>query len=531
MSKRPDVTVVVGAYNAMPYLTKCLSSVVEQSIGPDRLELIAIDDGSTDGTGAELDRFAAAYPSIRVIHQENSGGPAGPRNRGIELARGRYLFFLDADDYLGPEALERLVTMADRNRSDVVLGKRVGVNRGTPQWVFAYNRDRADLFSSPVWQVLSAQKLFRKALIDRLGLRFPELPIGQDQPFTALAYLHAEVISVLGDYDCYYLVRRDDGGNNTTRQKDIRVWLRFLETMFQLVAEHVPAGERRDFLLQRQFRDELRRLTLAEPFLAAEPPVRSEAVERVKALLDAYYTPRIAAAMPPDGRLKFELVSRGDLDRLRTVIERQVAGEPGPDIVDKGRLYANLPYFRDVAANLPDELYDHTGQVLRIRRVRWSAAEPLAVELAGGRTAGPVTVKLTGTGDRVYRIPAERTDGGGFVATVRLATAANGRPLPAGQWRVEVDFDIGGTGTFTVPAPRQYGMRPRLWWRRGLPVLVGPRRWTPGPLTLAVAPVISLTTARSAAGAVRRRLGRLEQRLGRAVRHRASRRGRQDDGR
>jgi glycosyltransferase involved in cell wall biosynthesis len=508
VSGDPDVTVVVGAYNAMPYLTRCVSSVLEQSIGLDRLELIAVDDGSTDGTGAELDRFAAMCPTMQVIHQENSGGPAGPRNRGIELARGRYLFFLDADDYLGTEALERMVAMAERNNSDVVLGRRVGVGRGTPQWIFHQNRDRADLFSSHVWHILSAQKLFRKALIDRLGLRFPDLPVGQDQPFTALAYLHADVISVLGDYDCYYLVRRDDGGNNTTRQRDIRDWLRFVETMLYLVAEHLPPGERRDILMQRHFRDELRRVVLSEPYLDTTPEVRAEAVRRTKALLDAYYTPRIAAAMPADGRLRLELIARGDIDRLTELIRFHVADERGEDIVDKGRVYADYPFFRDASVGIPDECYDVTEQILRIRKVGWSEHDPLAMDITGDRNVGEVTVRLTEAGGTVHRVPAQPTDDGGYTAAVPLRVAANGRPLPYGQWRVDVEFDIGGTGTYVVPVPRQFGMRPRLWWRRGLPMVVGPRRWTPGPLTLIVAPLVSVTAARAGAAALRRRFSR-----------------------
>jgi glycosyltransferase involved in cell wall biosynthesis len=71
--------------------------------------------------------------SVTVIRQANSGGPSGPRNVGLGKARGRYVFFLDADDYFGPEALERMVAMGDAQGTDVVLGKVVGVNRTAPK--------------------------------------------------------------------------------------------------------------------------------------------------------------------------------------------------------------------------------------------------------------------------------------------------------------------------------------------------------------------------------------------------------------
>jgi poly(ribitol-phosphate) beta-N-acetylglucosaminyltransferase len=126
-SQPPTVSVIVPVWNVEPYLVQCLDSVVGQTLGLERIELVAIDDGSTDGSGRILDEYAARFPQVVVIHEPNSGGPGRPRNLGIDRATGTYVFFLDADDYLGTEALERLVAMAERNESDIVLGKLVGV--------------------------------------------------------------------------------------------------------------------------------------------------------------------------------------------------------------------------------------------------------------------------------------------------------------------------------------------------------------------------------------------------------------------
>ena len=123
--------VVVAVYNTMPYLTECLNSLVEQTIGLDRMEIIAVDDGSTDGSGAELDRFAAPLPGHR------HGDPPGQLRRpgrarataAWTLATGRYVFFVGADDYLGPEALRAAGRPPPTSTaSDVVLGRLVGVN-------------------------------------------------------------------------------------------------------------------------------------------------------------------------------------------------------------------------------------------------------------------------------------------------------------------------------------------------------------------------------------------------------------------
>jgi glycosyltransferase involved in cell wall biosynthesis len=111
---------------------------------------------------------------VTVIRQENSGGPSGPRNVGLERATGRYVFFLDADDRLGAEALERMVALADRNGTDVCLGRVEGVNRKAPRSMWGRNEDRTDVFSSNIKFTLSAQKLFRRALLERHHMRFDE---------------------------------------------------------------------------------------------------------------------------------------------------------------------------------------------------------------------------------------------------------------------------------------------------------------------------------------------------------------------
>jgi poly(ribitol-phosphate) beta-N-acetylglucosaminyltransferase len=199
----PDVSVIVAVHNTMPYLTDCLRSLVEQTIGAGRFEVIAVDDGSTDGSREQLDRFAEQHPEIfTVIHQAHSGGPARPSNRGLETAAGRYVFFLGADDHLGPEALQRLVEAADRYGSDVVLGKTVGVNgRHVRQDIYARSEPDLDLYGSALPYALSNTKLFRRELLDRHRLRFPEdMAVGSDQPFTIEACVRAGRISVVADY-------------------------------------------------------------------------------------------------------------------------------------------------------------------------------------------------------------------------------------------------------------------------------------------------------------------------------------------
>jgi glycosyltransferase involved in cell wall biosynthesis len=360
----PDVSVVVGAYEAMPYLVQCLESVEAQTLPAERMEIIAVDDGSTDGTGEYLEKFAArSRTPTRVIRQPNSGGPSGPRNVGLGLARGRYVFFLDADDHLGEEALERMVAMADAHGTDVVLGRVEGVNRGAPKSMWRDgNLARTDVFSSNIKYTLSAQKLFRRALLERHGMRFDEsLTTGEDALFTLDAYLRADGVSVVADYTCYYLVGRDDGKHATKRGSYTR---RFdsARALMKLIADRVPAGPQRDTLMVRPFVITL--LPQFGPsFLDRGEQVRQHKMELAKPLMEAYWTDGVAARLKVEQRLRLHLVASGRADLLTDVLTfLREKKKPETVLERRGRrAYLAYPHFRDAAAGVPDTVYAVSG--------------------------------------------------------------------------------------------------------------------------------------------------------------------------
>ncbi|MET9804301.1 glycosyltransferase family 2 protein [Streptomyces sp. NPDC006368] len=398
----PDVSVIVGAYEAMPYLVKCLDSVEAQTIGADRIELIAVDDGSTDGTGEYLEEFAArtALP-MRVVRQANSGGPSGPRNTGLKLARGRYVFFLDADDHLGEEALERLVAMADKAGTDVVLGKTVGVNRNAAKSMWGRTVERADIYTSNVKYTLSAQKLFRRELLVRHGMRFDEsLRTGEDALFTLEAYLRGNGVSVVADYVCYYLVGREDGKQVT---KTGSYTLRFdsAKALMELIARHVPQGEKRDLLMLRPFI-----VTLLPQFgpvlLRQSDEVLRRKMELAAPLMAAYWTPGVARRLKTEDRLRLTCVALNKPDVLREVVTFLKAGTPPERVRRWSRQYLAYPHFRDPEAGIPDAAYEVLGPdgrsaaratagrlVRRARRVAGRVLRRLGLRRPGERRTEP----------------------------------------------------------------------------------------------------------------------------------------------
>ncbi|GGY17658.1 glycosyltransferase family 2 protein [Streptomyces djakartensis] len=469
----PAVSVIIAAYNAMPYLTRCVTSVAEQSIGQEALEILAVDDGSTDGTGEELDRLASEYPTLlRVFHQANSGGPSAPRNKGLDHARGEFVFFLDADDYLAPEALERMVTMAEENGTDVVLGKMVGVGgRGAPTSMFRGNQPRTDVFSSRVYWTLNPMKLFRRSLLERLELRFPtDLRIGEDQLFVGPAYLHADGISVLADYDCLFWVEREDSGNITLRTGGSEPRLRFLPRVVDLLLEEVPPGPRRDHLAHRHLTVEVRQLL---DHLVHEPrPEQEKTLARLAEVIAPLWHEGMNDRLSAMARLRLHLVRHTMLDELLELVrfERELArsGVATPVLVDGGRAYARYPYLRDRSRGIPDTCYDVTSQ-LGVRH-HVSRAEPrgTVLHLAGHGYLHRVATEDVSTelvlrerdSGTEYRLPVTHTatprlgedeDEGsyrygnaGFEAAVDITTAGDGLPLADGLW--DISLAIGAQG-------------------------------------------------------------------------------------
>ncbi|WP_030585339.1 glycosyltransferase family 2 protein [Streptomyces anulatus] len=399
MRREPDVTVVVAVYNTMPYLTECLNSLIRQSIGLERLEVVAVDDGSTDGSGAELDRFAELHPEVvKVVHQPNSGGPAVPSNRALDVATGRFVYFMGADDYLGEEALERMVSTADANKSDVVVGKMVGTNgRYVHQKLYTGNRD-VTLDDSELPYTLANTKLFRREMVEKHGLRFPEdMPVGSDQPFTIEACVRARKISVVSDYTCYYAVKRGDASNITYRANHL-ARLRCVQRIMEHTATLIPAGPRRDAVFKRHFDWELTKL-LQKDFPALDADIRRQVCEGVGALVDAYFTDGLRDGTGVKRRVRFGLARSGAVQELTRAIADETEHGAPPFLLEGDRAFALYPGFRDPAVGLDDRYYEVLGETVAGRLSAGTRLESADWEQHGTELACVVKLRVGITGD------------------------------------------------------------------------------------------------------------------------------------
>ncbi|ARA99942.1 hypothetical protein B5C32_00480 [Limosilactobacillus fermentum] len=117
-SNTPLISVIIPAYKVEKYLAFCVESVVAQTLTG--YEVIIVDDGSPDNTGEITDHLAQQYEAVKVIHQENAGVSTA-RNTGIDNAQGKYITFIDGDDFIAPTFLEYMVNMVEKTHSDFGL--------------------------------------------------------------------------------------------------------------------------------------------------------------------------------------------------------------------------------------------------------------------------------------------------------------------------------------------------------------------------------------------------------------------------
>ncbi len=117
MKSSPLVSVIIPIYNVEPYFKRCIDSAVNQTLKD--IEIICVDDGSPDRCGEIAEEYAQRYDNIRVIHQEN-GGVSVARNTGLDAATGKYVYFMDSDDYLELNALEELYAKAEELQVEIL---------------------------------------------------------------------------------------------------------------------------------------------------------------------------------------------------------------------------------------------------------------------------------------------------------------------------------------------------------------------------------------------------------------------------
>jgi glycosyltransferase involved in cell wall biosynthesis len=223
-------------------------------------EVIAVDDGSTDRSLELLGNWRTRIP-LQIIELPHSGSPAGPRNHGIEISTGDYVFFLDADDILLSGGLAAAVEFAIKNDSDVVLPRLKSLDgRGVPRGMFSENRDLVTLSDSRIYWALNPMKLIKRSLLIENNIRFADnLSVGEDQPFSAKCYLSAEKISIISTPPAVGVRYTKTKSNISLKAKPSRAYFELLKNMATILNSSTLSTETKNFLWIRHWEIEVSR--------------------------------------------------------------------------------------------------------------------------------------------------------------------------------------------------------------------------------------------------------------------------------
>lgn len=204
------ISVIVPIYNVEQYLKKCIESIISSTYA--NLEIILVDDGSTDGSGKICDEFQAKDKRIRVVHKKN-GGLSDARNVGLEIARGEFVSFIDSDDYIDSEMFEEVLTQFDKNTDIVIYGRYVEYPTKTIVQCPPSNKSMTniegiiELSSFKGFDMAAWDKIYRKNIIGKL--RFPYGKKNEDYFFTYKLFDKAKAIKTINRPFYHYVQRQD----------------------------------------------------------------------------------------------------------------------------------------------------------------------------------------------------------------------------------------------------------------------------------------------------------------------------------
>lgn len=221
MSDEIKVSVIVPVYNVKKYLAKCLDSIIAQTLK--EIEIICVNDGSTDGSDKVLQEYAKKDSRIQVVNRKN-GGLSAARNTGMPYAKGKYIGFVDSDDYIEPTMYELMYYNAEHFQSQLVICAAHKIDDTTgivfdddPYYTLGYfpkeldNRvfthvDTKDFFQDLC--VMAWNKLYLRSFLEEKNAKFPDGYIFEDGPFFTDIYFDMDRVTIVRDFLYYYRVNR-----------------------------------------------------------------------------------------------------------------------------------------------------------------------------------------------------------------------------------------------------------------------------------------------------------------------------------
>ena len=211
MIKQELITIIVPVYNVKPYLEECINSIIAQTYK--HLEIILVDDGSTDGSSQLCDKYCEIDNRIKVIHKKN-GGLSDSRNAGLDVMQGKYVGFIDSDDKVNEFFIESLYCKMVENKADICAGgfvaafKNGEIRQPEKGGVISSREAICKLIENVDLHDHVCTKLFKASLFKEI--RFPQGRVFEDIRTTYKVFLKASKVIIIDD--CYYWYRQRGNG-------------------------------------------------------------------------------------------------------------------------------------------------------------------------------------------------------------------------------------------------------------------------------------------------------------------------------
>lgn len=481
---------MVPVYNVAPYLETCLSSIGEQWMRD--LEVVVVDDGSTDGSTQIAERYSERDERFRVVRREN-GGLGAARNTGTAHATGEFLSFVDGDDVLPRHAYEILLGTLDRTGSDFASGniRRLTAFGTRPApfiaGAFGATRRRTHITKDPSLVVdrVATNKLFRRSFWDGCGLRFPEGVLYEDIPVILPAHYLATAVDMINA--TVYLWRRREGGDRSITQRRTETGaltdrIAAVDSVSRFLAER-DLGEAKAHYDRAVVANDL--LYFLNVLDAADDDYRRVFLDLVNDFLGRAGDGAIEQPVAID-RLKWHLVRRRALPELLEVLRFEADDLPNSRPVRRlRRWYGDYPFRTDRRLRIPRRIYrleEELAVVAALSDLRWEGDELLIegyayLDRIGAPDRGSQTVELLvrgSRGDSTIRVPTEPVhrpdltadadknlldlDWSGFKATLGGPRFEQQGAWPKGTWDVAVRVRAGGVDRrgicFVADGPR-----------------------------------------------------------------------------
>jgi glycosyltransferase involved in cell wall biosynthesis len=494
------VSVLISVFNPGEFIARCIESLLRQTMTPGDLEVIFVNDGSTDETPALLDRLANEHEHFQVFHQENSGWPGKPRNVGLDAATGDYVMFMDQDDALGVEAMQRMYDAGVRNHADIVIGKVTSNFRPVPHFVWRDNVDKCTIRDHNLIHSLTPHKMFRRDFLVDSGIRFAEGKVRmEDHLFLVRTYLAAQCVSIVADYPCYFYLKRDDGRNNAATRPDPRAYYGYLREVLDVIDEEVEAGAFRDSLQRRFYRGEMLGRLSDVRLQKGAPEYRADIFAEIRRLALERFPDTVPAGLEAQHRVRAALVREDRLEDLRGFASRiaQVTATATIEHVQwrDGVLHVDVEAGLVLPDGSPVQLIRRDGRyVLDPRLVDGLVPDDVADADAAGVTAEVIVYNQDSAVE--WFVPAQvqavTPADADAPATIQVRAhlsidplvAAGGSALDPGVWALSVR--VRGCGLL-----RRSGLRPvdaAAWSREALPAMLGSPAITVAPRVSAARP-------------------------------------------